>query len=206
MTPLEIWIKQATRHLSADSAAKVRTEIQEHYEAAREAAIGAGSTPDDADRIVVTALGDAKIANHEYRRVLLTADEVRLLGEGNREARFFCSKPWLKFLFLSIPAAILLASLVCLLKGKVEAAKGLLEGAIGVAAWSATPFLPVYTRWRGRFLRIAKWGVLLAMLVMMFQWSWLFISCLWPMVWVEWTRVSIRRKIPVGLWPKQLYL
>lgn len=203
---LEIWLKQATRHLSKDSAAQVRTEILEHHEAAREAVMSAGSTPEAADRMAVTALGDARIANRQYRRVLLTAEEAKLLREGTKEARIVCSNPWLKWLLLSIPAAILLASLAFLLKGKLDTAEGLLEGAIGVAIWSATPFLPVYTRWRGRFLRIAKWAALFAMLGMMFQWSWLFISCLWPVVWIEWTRISIRRKMPVSQWPKQLYL
>ena len=38
------------------------------------------------------------------------------------------------------------------------------------------------------------------------KWSWLLISCLWPVFWVEWTRASIRRKLQVADWPKQLYL
>ena len=38
------------------------------------------------------------------------------------------------------------------------------------------------------------------------KWSWLIASCLWPVVWIEWTRISIRRKLPVSQWPKQLYL
>jgi len=37
------------------------------------------------------------------------------------------------------------------------------------------------------------------------KWSWL-TSCLWPLAWIEWTRISIRRKLPVAQWPKQLYL
>ena len=36
--------------------------------------------------------------------------------------------------------------------------------------------------------------------------SWLLISCLWLVARIEWTRVSIRRKLPVAEWPKQLYL
>jgi hypothetical protein len=35
---------------------------------------------------------------------------------------------------------------------------------------------------------------------------WLLMSCLWPVVWIEWARISIRRKLPVAEWPKQLYL
>ena len=44
MTALDTWLKQTTRHLSRDSAAQVRAEIQEHYEAGRDAAISGGAT------------------------------------------------------------------------------------------------------------------------------------------------------------------
>ena len=66
-TPLDVWIGRATRDLSVTSAAQVRVEIQEHFESAREAAIGAGSSPTDADRSAVAALGDPRAANCEYR-------------------------------------------------------------------------------------------------------------------------------------------
>jgi hypothetical protein len=198
-TELEIWLKQATRQLSKDSAARVRTEILEHYDAA----MSGGATSEAA----LNALGDARVANRQYRQVLLTSAEAKLLGDGNREERMVCSYPWLKGILLAIPAVVLLAGLVFLLKGKTDIAKGLMEGAIGIAVWSATPFLPIYTPWRGRFLRLIKWSVLLAAMGMVgFQWSWLFISCLSWIAWMEWTRISIRRKLPVGQWPKQLYL
>jgi hypothetical protein len=38
------------------------------------------------------------------------------------------------------------------------------------------------------------------------QSSWLLFSSLWIIVWTERTRASIRRKLPVAAWPKQLYL
>ena len=44
MTRLDTWLKQATRHLSKGSVAQVRTEIQEHYESARETAMSGGAT------------------------------------------------------------------------------------------------------------------------------------------------------------------
>src|SRR6202041_1209702 len=58
-TPLDVWIGRATRDLSVTSAAHVRAEIQEHFESAREAAIGAGSSPADADRAAVAENPDA---------------------------------------------------------------------------------------------------------------------------------------------------
>lgn len=203
---LEIWLKQATCELSNDSVARVRAEIEEHYELAREIAMGDGATSEAAEHLAVTALGDPKIANRQYCQVLLTSAEVRLLGNGNREARMVCANPLLKSVFLALPVAILLASILFIFNGKEETAKGLFAGAFAIAVWCVSPFLPVYTRWRARFLRLVKWAVLAAMIGMVYQWSWLFISCLWPLVWIEWTRVSIRRKIPLAQWPKQLYL
>lgn len=198
---LEIWLKQATRHLSNDSGARVRTEILEHFELAREAAMSAGSTSEAADRIAVTVLGDARIANRQYRDVLLTSDEARLLGTD-----VVCAIPWLKGLMLAMPAALLMVSLAFLLEGNPDKAKGLLEGAIGVAVWTLTPFLPIYTPWRARFVRFLRWAVLLTAMGMVSHWSWLFISCLWPVISLELTKISIRRKTPLAQWPKQLYL
>ena len=70
VTPLERWLSDATRGLSAESAALVRAEIQQHYDSAREA----GS--DAAD--VIAALGDPRAANRAYRKVLLTEREAML--------------------------------------------------------------------------------------------------------------------------------
>lgn len=82
MTPdLDRWLEQATRRLSKDSAAQVRTEIQEHYQSAREAAISGGASQDEANRMALIALGDAKTANKQYLRVLLTASESGTLSK-----------------------------------------------------------------------------------------------------------------------------
>ena len=95
MTRLDGWLEQATRRLSKNSAAQVRAEIQEHYASSREDAISGGATADEADRLAVSALGDAKVANREYRNVLLTAGEARMLRDARWEARAVCSRPWL---------------------------------------------------------------------------------------------------------------
>ena len=201
MTPLEIWLQQATRHLSANSTARVRTEILEHYEAAREAAMSAGSSADAADRLAVAALGDAKIANRQYRRVLLTAAEATMMGTNE-----VCAILWMKVLLIAVPVVLLLASAGFLLAGNPDKAKGLLEGSIEVSVWTLTPFLPVYTPWRARFVRFLKWAVLAIAIGTVHQWSWLFISCLFPVISIELTKISIRRKTPLAQWPKQLYL
>jgi hypothetical protein len=67
MTPLDQWLAAATHGLSPESAARVRTEIEQHCESAQEAG-------EDA----VAALGDARAANRAYRRVLLTETEAIL--------------------------------------------------------------------------------------------------------------------------------
>src|SRR5450755_4413763 len=123
MTRLDGWLKQATRHLSRDSAARVRTEIQEHYELAREAAMSGGASADQADLSAVTALGDAKTANCQYRNVLLTSSEARMLREGQWEARAVCSRPWAKWVLLAVPAAALLAAGTLFFKGNLDVAR-----------------------------------------------------------------------------------
>ena len=87
MSGLDSWLRQATRHLAKDSAAQVRMEIQQHYESARDAAIHAGATAVEAARSALIALGDARTANRQYRHVLLTSAEPRMLRDGNWEAR-----------------------------------------------------------------------------------------------------------------------
>jgi hypothetical protein len=211
VTALDSWLKQATRRLSTDSATQVRTEIQEHYESQREAAMSSGATAEEADRLAVTALGDAKAANCQYRNVLLTSAEARMLREANWEARAVCSSPWLKWLLPAIPVAALSAATAFFLTGAIELARVLLVGGITMGLLFAAPYLPIYTPSRGRVFRSVKCVLLIGTLVLAFgpnalQWSWLLASCLWPLVWIEWTRISIRRKLPVADWPKQLYL
>ncbi len=95
MTPdLDLWLQRATSGLSNGSAAQVRAEIQEHYESAREAAILGGASAGDADRMALSALGDAKIANTAgIVAVLLTTSgakyaSARAVGDHGWSVRF----------------------------------------------------------------------------------------------------------------------
>jgi hypothetical protein len=211
MTALNSWLDQATRHLSKDSAAQVRREIHEHYAAELEAAIERGATDEEADRLAVAALGDARVANCQYRKVLLTSSEVRLLREGNWEAMAICSRVWLRRLLLAVPVALLVIGFAFFLGGADLIARTLLVGGMTMGLLFAPLFLPIYTPARGRVYRIAKWAVLIIALALLlgsegFKYSWLFFSCLWPMAWIELRRYSIRRKLPIVKWPRQLYL
>ena len=208
MSELNNWLRQATRSLSKDSAAKVRAEILQHYEESRENALHSGSTGEQAERLALQALGDAKTVNCHYRHVLLTASEARVLNEGNWEVKAVCARPWLKDILIALPGvAVLLAATT----DDPTAARILLAAAIGTGATLAAPFLPIYTPARARIYRLGKWIAILAALGIALgsdtmKHSWLLSTSLWPLLWVEITRASIRRKLPQKQWTKQLYL
>ena len=210
-TALETWLKRATCRLSADSAARVRTEIQEHYEAAREAAMSGGTLEVEADRLAVASLGDAKTANRQYRKVLLTASEARLLREAKWERQIVCSRPLLKWLLRALPAAALSFAAVAFASAQSDMARLFLAAGLGMGLLLAAPTLPIYTPFRGRVFRYVKWAGLAAAVGLAFgpsflEWSWLVAACIWPLAWTEWMQISLRRKLPVAKWPKQLYL
>jgi hypothetical protein len=210
MTGLDTWLNQATRRLAKASAAQVRTEILEHYESTRDAAIADGATTEAADTIALTSLGDAKIANRQYRDVLLTSSEARMLRDLNWEA-MACSSPWLKWLLLAMPLAAIAAATVLSLIGRTAVAQDVLIMAMGMGPLLAAPLLPIYTPTRGLIFRYVKWtAVVVAFCLILgpnaLKSSWLLFSCIWPVAFSEWTRASIRRKLPTSAWPKHLYL
>ena len=179
----ETWLTQATRHLSRDAAAQVRSEIREHYDAARENAMERGSSSEEADRLALEALGDAKAANRQYRKVMLTSGEARLLREGNWEAGAVCSRRWL------IPVSALVAAVGFYLAGSIAMARLVLVGGTAIALLFFATSLPVYTPARSRIFRGVRWLVLAGILLlafwpMTFQWSGLLFSCVWPVAWV----------------------
>ena len=211
MIELDRWLTQATRHLARDSAAQVRGEIQEHFELSREAAMAGGATSDEADRSALHALGDAKTANRQYRQVLLTAAEARTLRDGNREAQAVCSRAWLKWVIFAVFPAALVVAAGLFFSGRGSAGRDVLTAAIGICPLAAALLLPIRTAAWGRFFRVVKWVALVGAVALIYgpetiKWSWLLISCLWPLALSEWRRASIRRKLPVTSWPRHLYL
>lgn len=211
MSGLEGWLQEATRHLAKDSAALVRSEIREHYESAREAALADGTTAENADRLALAALGDAKTVNGHYRQVLLTSDEARLLGDGRVEARLFCSRSWIKWLGITLSAATFWTALTLFFLGRIEMSQTALAIFLMAALLFVAPLLPVYTPSRSRVFRGVKYVLIVGALAMVFghdalRMSWLLIACLWPMIWIEWRRAVIRRKLPATAWPRQLFL
>ncbi len=211
MTELELWLKQATRHLSRDAAAKVRTEITEHFEASRDAALAAGASPEDAARQALAQLGDPRTANCAYRQVLLTAEEARLLKKSSWEANAVCSRTWIKPAALALYLLLLAASAGFALTGRGSYATDALCAAFGLSPFLAMIFVPIDTPTRGLLFRCARWiamgtAPLLILGPDAWKYSWLLLSCLAPLAVVEITRASIRRKLPVQSWPRHLYL
>lgn len=211
MTQLDLWLTQAVRHLSKDSAETVRREIHEHFDAELERARNDGSDPQHAEVIALRALGDPGVANCGYRRVLLTSSEAAVLRQSNLEMRMICSGSWLKWVVLSAPGMLLLLSTIFIAMHNVSIARGLLMLGCFTGIVFLTPFLPIYTLLRGRVFRLIKWAFILGGVVLLFgkdafSWSWLLASCIFPVFWMEWKRMMIRRKLPIAQWPKQLYL
>lgn len=211
MTLLEKWLQQATRRLSKDSVSLVRTEIAAHYESALETAFSCGLAGAEAERAAMASLGDALTANREYRRVLLTSEEARMLRESNWEARVVCSHSWLRWMLQAMPAALVSGAAAFSFSGDTGWARVLLAAGVVMALVFGAPFLPIYTRSRSRIYRGVKWVILpgalfLAFAPQGFRLSWLLVCCLWLLVKFETTRMSIRRKLPMDRWPKQLYL
>lgn len=204
---LEDWLKRATCRLSADSQARVRAEILEHYESACLEASSRGAAPKEAEHAALASLGDPNTANRQYRKVLVTSREAGLLREVKWESGVICSHPKLCFL----PGAVLWLGIWLVSAGRSFTGWLLIVGSIGLGLLFAAPFLPIYTRRRSRIFRAVRWTWLAAVFAVAFwpnylQQSWLIISCAWVILWVEWTMISLRRKIPVAQWPKQLYL
>jgi hypothetical protein len=198
---LEVWLDRATRNLSAPSKDRVRAEIQAHYESAREEGLAGAVSAEDADRRAVALLGDAAEANREYRKVLLTSAEVALLRE-TRCGVWAASWRWLWVL----PLVVMIFGIRSLATGDAYFGWMLLLGAVGMGALVAAPRLPVYTPVRGRVFRVFRMLWLAAMLMLALKGSWLMLPVAWPLLWTEWRLYSLRRKLPVGEWPKQLYL
>jgi len=76
---LESWLERATFWLAPASAEKVREEIREHFESAFEAERERGVSRYSAEQTAVKSLGSPAAANRQYRKVLLTVSEAKML-------------------------------------------------------------------------------------------------------------------------------
>jgi hypothetical protein len=73
---------------------------------------------------------------------------------------------------------------------------------------SLPTFSLIYTPQRSQWYRYAKWALLLALMAVQLRskMAWMIPVVGWSFYWSELQRHAIRRKLPVGQWPKHLYL
>ncbi len=206
---LQQWLEEATRGLSAGSAACVRAEIEQHYDCAREDALLHGAGEEEADRQAVTALGPADIANRDYREVLLTAQDARALCEARWSDRMLSVRPWVRLLWLLAPAAGAWAGVMKLTGGNLRVGALALLIAGGVAVRLLAPLMPIRTPQRGRVVRGLHWTWRLAVLLLLRGPNLLSIAgaVIWVLSWgwTEYRRMLLRRKLPVSEWPQPLF-
>lgn len=193
---LENWLTEATRKLSEESTARVRVEIEEHYGSA----MASGVSDDEA----VASLGDARRANREYRKVLLTRADVKWLAFVKRRGE---GRGPLYPLYV-ILATVLIDGTVRSLQGSPFGASPLLPMTLLTAVLHVPRWVSIDTRLRSRVYRALRWsGITFVLVVFAKAGSWppmLFTYAVF--VWAAYKDYLLRRKLPVEEWPKELYL
>ncbi len=202
---LEKWLQHATCRLSAESCERVRIEIQDHFDSARAEALAAGAAREEAEHVAVESLGNPRAANRQYRKVMLTRAEATLLRESGWEARAVCRYRSL----ILIPLAIAAAGAALLAAGDSYIGLALLVGGAGMCLPLAAPTLSINTPARARIFRGLRWAWYVVVFAVAFwptplRQTWFIVAVAWPIVWVEMTMASIRRKLPARQWPRQL--
>jgi hypothetical protein len=207
---LDGWLMKATRCLSTTSAAQVRKEIQEHYESSLETALRSGVDTRQAEDAALHSLGDARVANRGYRKVLLTATEARMLKIARHESSAVCARPFVTWLLGAVTILGLLGAGIALIYGADRWARLLFVVGSGNGVFTASLFFQIRTPRRARIYRGFKWVVVLLITRVMFgpdlsQWLFGAMVCFGAMIWTEWTYYSIRKKLPVAEWPRALF-
>jgi len=210
MTDLQIWLKRATRGLCSDAATQVRREIEDHYLAARDAALEQGAAPAQAEYQALAGLGDAATANDDYLRVLLTKEEAKMLRGVKRDGQFFQCRPALVSAFRLGACILLCAAAAAYSLDAPNLARILFAATLGLGMIFTVPTFPIYTQARSRVYRYAKWPVMLMAMGLAndrsFDWLASALIALAVFGWTDWVCASLRKKLPADQWPKMLYL
>ena len=202
MQTLEQWLEVATEGLCDAAAARVRAEIGEHYLSALESANSAGVDQRDAERRALNALGEAKVANRQYRRVLLTESEARTLS------RLTSRWPPVVGILLLAPFAIYA------IFTRTSELNFLFAFCVVEVALRAIPVSSIRAGW---VVRVFRWGNVTA-----FQTMWfvkmmdlgkvppltylMILFMIHSLVQTEYTRFVLRRKVPAEQWPRMLWI
>jgi hypothetical protein len=214
MQRLEEWLRVATRGLCPDAVTRVRAEIADHHKSTFESAVAAGVDAAEAERRAVAALGDARTANRQYRRVLLTIWQdllfSNMLSPPTHLAGFSTNQ---------VRVGRLLATILLL-----EAVAGLLGISLLQQSWPYVTALAAMVvavalqeliartvRVRsirvGWMIRLLRWGALAtaALFSVAIGQPAVGIGFLLGFGPIEYTRFVLRRKIPISQWPARLY-
>ena len=202
MQTLDQWLSVATRDLCESAAETVRTEIREHYLSAVESAATSGVDLPDAERRALNALGDAKTANRQYRRVLLTEGEGVLL-------RWLTS--WKHKLWAGVWVFLSLLALVLVPASTLSHMKYLFTMMVIDLLLQAVPISSIRAGW---IVRAMRWGVLtigLTMAIVSAMGDRLlyvpgFVLWVVSVVHTEFRLFVLRRKVPVDHWPSRLWV
>jgi hypothetical protein len=76
---LESWLVWATQDLATSESIRIRQEISNHFDDARDGLVVAGMSLEEAERQAVQALGSPQQANAEFLRVCFTETDERRL-------------------------------------------------------------------------------------------------------------------------------
>jgi hypothetical protein len=196
MTPLDNWLAIATRRLSAESVAKVRSEIGDHYRSLYEAAVFAGNSPAEAECLALAALGDATNANRQYRGVLPTSGEARFLELHSRGM----GSPGMAALFVIVTLGFCIAISLGKLTHHDLALLALLLFWAQPLAWNA----PLKSRifWYSRWFYLIPSAALDAARGV--RPAWTSLATLLVLAYLDYRLAMLLHKLPGGQWPTRV--
>lgn len=210
---IEAWLDVATSGLAKESEARVRDEIQAHFDSSHEEALANGAADEQANTAALAALGDAKKARRAYKRTYVTAWEQRLVREDQWVAGVLCRRGYL----LGIPLSFLCSGTILITHSPSFPSFALLLIGIGASFIFGVPMcMPINTKMRGRIYRSIRWTWFVVAICFAYvpslrenfsaEFAATGVFLVWSVVWVEWSRASMRRKLPIADWPRGLYL
>jgi len=206
------WIGVAACGLSKDAWVRVREETYAHYESAREESLREGASEEHANAAALSSLGNARTANKQYKKIHLTEWENKLMRQDECSTRALGKRPYL----LIVPLILMCAAVAGFAINPGQATLLLLAGAAGLCFVFGAPFLvPINTPLKGLIYRTIRLTWLVAMIWFAYgidgrseSWAMFFsmgVPVLWILTWLEWSRASTRRKLPISEWPRSLY-
>lgn len=207
------WITVAARGLAKDAWVRVREETYAHYESAREESLRQGASEEHANAAALASLGNARAASRQYKKIHLTEWETNLMKQDECATQALGRRPYL----LVVPLALMCAAVAGFTINPGPATLLLLVGAAGLCFVFGVPYLvSINTKLRGLIYRTIRLTWLVAFIWFAYgidgrneSWALFFsmgVPVLWILAWLESSRASARRKLPIAEWPRSLYL